>query len=162
MFLDPIDRLHQENARFLQAQRFMRKPNYMPFSLFAEEEVINRVSGFGYRVTSTIHTCPFDLWVEGVRVEVKGSRWNQRQPFGGRYQANIRNHQADILIFDCINGTHHFFVVPVGDIAHLSALSVTSYNVDDYTGRLAPYLEAWELLHQAIKTANNNWQPPLF
>lgn len=101
----------------------------------------------GYPVNPTTHKCPFDLWVGGCRVEVKGSHW---RPQKHCYQASVRNHEADILIFDAINGADHFFIIPMADVSPRATVEITSYDVTAYKGRWIAYLERRDILQQAV------------
>ena len=103
---------------------------------------------FGYSINQTSHKASFDLWVDNVKVEVKGSHWQ-----GRRYQANIRNHSADILIFDAINGLDHYFIIPMAQVNPRRTVEITSYDVLAYTGQWAAYLEAWDVLALAVRAA---------
>lgn len=165
-YSDPIDRLHNEQLQFLKAQQF-RKPSTsttkQKIDRLAEREIMDLANGLGYRVATTTHKSPFDLWIEGVKVEVKASTWhktNERR--GSRYQANIRNYQFDILIFDCINGSHHFHIIPMAEIIPRRHLAVWSFNPADSDGQWVQFLDKWYFLAQAVDQVNHIWQPPLF
>src|SRR3989304_3912157 len=115
-YSDSIDRLHHEQLEFLKTQQFRKPPTpKQEIEWLAEREVIDLANNMGYRVTTTPHKSPFDLWIEGVKVEIKASAWHEttEKRRGSRYQANIRNYQFDILIFDCINGRHHLHIIPM-------------------------------------------------
>jgi hypothetical protein len=171
-FRDDIDRLHQEHAQFLQKQRFVyhQKPtpnenDYRLLQWRAEEAVSRMAEKLGHHVSRTINNAPFDLWIGGARVEVKASTWRpwpQPDSNSGRYQAAIRNHQADIVVLDCINGTDHLHFIPQAAIGSVSNIAVWTYDPADSGGRWRPYLEAFDFLEQAIKAANHSWQPSLF
>ncbi len=164
-YQDPIDRLHQENNQFLRAQqrRFQTHKNFDNRQLEwkAEAEVIRQAQTMGYRVSRTVRNAPFDLWIEGARVEVKGATWHELKNGSGRYQAAIRNHNADVLIFDCINGTHHLFVIPMAEIAPRTHISIWKYHVEESHSRWVAFLEAWEYLEKAIRAGQYDWQLPL-
>lgn len=165
-YTDPIDRLHQENLQFLKRQRFIRpiKPNSQ-HNRAVEKRAVDKVTeianSLGYRVNPTVKNSAFDLWIEGVRVEVKGSTWHESKR-GGRYQAAVRNHTCDLLIFDCINGTDHLHFIPSQAIGGRRNITVWSYDPEDSSGIWRPYLEEVIFLHQAIEAADTIWQPPLF
>jgi len=151
-----------KNNRQLEAQRLSRE---------AEQIVDELVQGMGYQTNPTSHKCPFDLWVRddvgrAVRLEIKISRYHQAKKgrSGGRYQADVRHHnQADLLIFIARNSQDWPFVIPMADIAPRRNIALWSYHPEDYTGQWAPYLQAWEYLHQAIEVAEpRSWQPSLF
>jgi hypothetical protein len=115
-----------------------------------EDKAIEQITPFGWPVSRTTHKCKFDLWVGDARVEIKGSNWRENK---GCYQANIRNHAADVLIFDAVNGTDHFFIIPMAEVAPRRTVEITSYDVNAYTGQWAVYLDRWDLLAQAVAQA---------
>lgn len=162
-YSDPIDRLHQENLQFLQRQRFIKPDIYHNKALEyrAIDKVTKLVHEFGYRVNRTVNNAPFDLWIEGARVEVKASNYKECKR-GGRYQAAIRNHECDLVIFDCINGTDHLLFIPSLAIGGRRNISIWSYDPAESTGQWRQFLEEVEFLHQAIKAVSHVWQPPLF
>lgn len=132
---------------------------------YLEDRAIGKISQivkaeFGYRSSRTKANAPFDMVIEGLRVEVKAAAWHD-SPKGGRYQANIRNHKADLVIFDCINGTDHFHIIPMAVIVPRKALAVWSYDPSASSGQWVGYLENWDYLTEAVAAANSVWQPPL-
>ncbi len=163
-YSDPIDRMHQENLQFLLAQRY-RQPRSPRDYRFTEREavqaIIEQAEDRGYRVNRTRGNAPFDLWIEGAKAEVKGATWHESLK-GGRYQAAIRNHAADVLLFDCINGSHHIFVIPMAAIVPKTSIAIWHYDPACYVGKWTPYLDAWDCLDEAVRYANHVWQPPLF
>lgn len=166
LYTDPIERLHQENYQFLKAQsrRIYKQPDSArnrAVEWRAVDRVVELVKSLGYRVNHTTKNAPFDLWIEGCKVEVKGSKWYDSDK-GGRYQAAIRNKECDLLIFDCINGTDHLHFIPSPAIGCRRNISVWSYAPEESTGQWRPFLEETKFLHQAIEAANHIWQPPLF
>jgi len=102
----------------------------------------------GVEVHGTTHKCPFDLFIGGVRAEVKGSHWQNR---ARRYQADVRHYEADVLLFDAINGTDHWFIIPMAAIAPRRKIEVYSYHVESYKGQWADFLEAWDVLDEIVK-----------
>lgn len=164
-YSDPIDRLHHWALQRDKASRFVSQatPRHKRQELTrrAVAEVRRIVEVWGYRVTETTHKCAFDLWIEGVRVEVKASTYNPCKR-GGRYQGHIKNHEADLVIFDCINGVDHLHVIPMIDICPRKHISVYSYNPAESDGQWQPYLGQWDFLYRAIEQSNHTWQPPLF
>ena len=164
-YKNPIDRLHQENAQFLRSQQWPKPPtrvhDFRAVEHSAEAEIIRQASARGYRCSITGHTAPFDLWIEGARVEIKAATYNQTKN-GGRYQANIRNHTADLLIFDCLNGSHHLHFIPMSEIVPRKHIAVWCYDPAASRGQWLPFLEAWDYLEQAIFSAKHQWQLPLF
>lgn len=144
-------RLHRLVRKQEQAARFARPagPDQHQLARQVERLVARLAADWGYRSWFTPHKSPFDIWIENVRVEVKASNWQQ----AGRYQARIRNHQADLIIFDAINGSDHFFIIPMAMVIPRQTVEVTRYDVSEYSGRWAVFLEAWNVLHQAIENA---------
>ncbi len=162
-YQDPIDRLHQEGLQMTR-RRYgppSDKPDYRHVEQSAQRRLLTLLGEMNLRSNPTVNNAPFDLWVEGVKVELKAARWHNWKS-GGRYQAAIRNYEADILIFDCINGTDHWHIIPMADIQPRTSLAVWSYDPEQSSGQWQPYLEQWDYLHQAVEVANHNWQPPLF
>lgn len=115
-------------------------------SNLALAELFPRLETFG-PVNLTTHKAGFDVWVGGCRVEFKASHWQDKR---NRYQADVRHHQGDILIFDAINGTHHYFVIPMATVFPRRKIEVYSYDVARCTGQWAAYLENWDVLRQAV------------
>jgi hypothetical protein len=114
-----------------------------------EGKAIRKVSRLlGVEVHPTTHKCPFDLFVGGVKVEVKGSHWQHK---ARRYQAAVRNYEADVLLFDAVNGIDHWFVIPMDMIAPRRQVEVYSYHVESYKGRWAAWLEAWDVLDEIVR-----------
>lgn len=119
------------------------------FAREVQAKARHRVSRlFGLDARPTTHKCPFDLWIEGVRVEVKGSHWQKNAQ---RYQADVRGYEADVILFDAINGTDHWFVIPINVFKPRRKIEVYSYHVESYAGQWAVFLEAWDVLEEIIK-----------
>lgn len=97
-------------------------------------------------IPQTYHS-QYDLTVGNLTVEVKGSRWQDKAQ---RYQADIRQHTADLVMFDAVNGTDHWFIIPMADLAPRRTIEVYSYHVERYQGQWAGYLEAWFLLVEMV------------
>lgn len=111
-----------------------------------------RLAGMGYRVRRQGHNARADLIVEDcLRVEVKASRYYPNKQ-GGRYQARLHN-RADVLLFCCVNGSLHFFVIPMWALRGVGNLAVWSYDPAEYGGQWAPYLENWQVLADALAVA---------
>lgn len=115
-----------------------------------EERIIRYLERMGYPVHPTVYHCPFDVWAGNCRIEIKVSSW---QPKQRRYLGNIRHHEADILLFDAINGQDHFFVIPMTEVKPRKTLEIYSYHVTRYKGQWAAYLENWSILDRAIAAA---------
>ena len=124
---------------------------------WVEGEARARLAGLGYTVTRMGPLDHFDLLVEGLRVEVKGATWS-----GCRYEANLRDNEADLLVFGCLDGSLHFFVMPFDVVRGRTVIKVTSHDPRDYMGRWAPYYEAWAWVADLKATCVNPWQLPLF
>ena len=133
------------------AGRLARKANYRK-ARAKERKILAKIKQRGFSVMATGHNDRFDAWIGGARVEVKYSHWKQKAQ-GGCYQAQIRNQVADVVIFDAINGTDHFFIIPMPAVANRRTVEVCSYDVTAYKGQWADYLEAWELLAGAVEAA---------
>lgn len=165
LYTDPIERLHQENYQFIKfmTRRFTRpdSAHNRAVERRAVDKVWDLAKSLGYRVNPTTKNAPFDLWIEGCKVEVKASKWYEGKK-GGRYQAAIRNSQCDLLIFDCINGTDHLHFIPSPAIGGRRNIAVWSYAPEESTGQWRPFLEEVQFLHTAIEAATHVWQPPLF
>lgn len=117
------------------------------FARRVEDRVKSELEKRGYTVALTTHKCPFDLWIGDIRCEVKGSNWQRSQ----RYQAHIRNCDADVLIFDAINGSHHYFIIPMADVGSRHTVEISSYDVDAYRGQWSRFLEAWDVLSEIVQ-----------
>lgn len=133
-------------ARFVPTQRQEQQRR----ARLAENRIIRHLEHLGYEVHPTTYHAPFDAWVGGCRVEIKVSNWQDK---ACRYQGNIRHHEADILLFVAVNGTDHFFVIPMAQVQPRKSVEVYSYHVKRYQGQWAAYLEDWSILDQAIATA---------
>lgn len=158
---DPVGRMHQEWLARDKRQKFLKPTNpndYRGFERAGLAALSKLLGSMGWQAYPTANNEPFDLWVEGAKVEYKAARW--RAP--GRYQAAIRNHQADVLVFDCINGARHYHVIPMAQIEPRKSIAVWSYAPEESTGQWAGFINAWHYLEQAINEANHVWQPPLF
>ncbi len=138
--------LRQEQKRREMATRYVRQQTYRR-SRIAQDRIIRHLEHLGYQVHKTTHNAPFDAWIGGCRVEIKASHW---QEAARRYQANVRHHQADVIIFDAVNGRDHYFVIPMAVVTPRKSIEVYSYNVAAYKGQWAEYLEAWEVLTRAV------------
>lgn len=169
---DPIRRLAEQQRRSeMIARRMLRdehRRELVSLAREAEQAVAAQLRAWGYLVHLTTHKCPFDLWVaneagRAARVEVKISLYNQNQAArAGRFQASIHN-DADLVVFIARNGKDWPFVIPMPVIAPRRNIALWSECPADYTGQWAPYLEAWDHLHQAVEQGQARaWQLPLF
>jgi len=118
------------------------------FERQAIKRLIARLKDFGLNVSQTTHNAHFDLWVGNCRVEFKAARWHKRKS-GGRYQANMRGNQADLVVFTAVNGTDHDFIIPHQAIGGRKTLEITSYDVTAYGGQWSPYLGNYDSIIDA-------------
>lgn len=142
-----------------------RKPGraHLQLALEAEQLVTAQAQKMGYRVAPTTKNAPFDLWIwderGAARVEVKISRYVAHKDGYGRYQAAIRNHQHDLLVFIARNGQDWPFVIPAHQVPN-KHLGIYTYK--PYTSCWAQYLFAWDYLQQAVSAGYPaGWQLPL-
>ncbi|MGD9101709.1 MAG: hypothetical protein PVF45_14605, partial [Anaerolineae bacterium] len=129
-----------------------------------EHQAHLRLARMGFQVARTGYNDPWDLRCEGVKVEVKGATYRSR-----RYQAAIRNHQADVLLFGCKRpqadgGDLVFFVIPARAYAHTNNIAVWTRDPADYQGQWCEYYRAWWLMDAIVSRlpAYVGWQPALF
>ena len=159
-----LHRLHQRYRKFQQRARYSRARSDDPRKELAgrvEHLALATLHRMGYRVSRCGYNDPWDLWCNGARIEVKGSTWS-----GRRYQAAIRNHRADVLLFGCQppNNELVFFVIPVRAYAHTRNIAVWTEDPAMYDGQWAEYYQAWWYLDATINRlpAHRGWQPALF
>jgi hypothetical protein len=134
----------RDRRREAQRFRYARQADARELAQDIENEARAVLEGLGYRTAKTGHNEHFDLWVEGVRVEVKGAT------FTDRYQANLRGNDADVLVFGCVNGATHFFVIPWPALGRRRNLAIWSENPDDYQGRWARFRDAWGIVDDLV------------
>jgi hypothetical protein len=164
----------QEYQNCLDAEikrwRFIRSPrpgkrDKGPLAAEAELLVAQYIRGLGYHTCPTMANAPFDLWAwddqgHAARIEVKISLYSAWRT-SGRYQAAIRNHEHDLVIFIARNGIDWPFVVPAAAVPRTNLTIWTKCPADSKPWR--PYLEAWDHLHQTIASQKpQGWQLPLF
>ncbi len=163
---DPVDRLHRLAAKESQRAKYLLQHANMRheedarrrrLAREAEDAVADRLKAKGFFVTRAAPNAHFDLLANGLRIEVKASTWS-----GRRYQANLRDNDADLLVFVCKNGRLHFFVMPFDQVKGLTVIKVTREEPADYLGRWSSYLEAWPIVDDLIAKSINHWQKPLF
>jgi hypothetical protein len=157
LYHDPIDKLHQEALQFLKAQNY-RASGTFRHQRAAERQAVafvrRELQKRGLHVALTVKNAPFDAWVgveptgPAFRLEIKGATWT-----ANRYQAAIRNHTADLLIWDCINGSHHPFIIPMAAIRPRRNVAVWSADPAAYGGRWAEFLDAWQYVDRALTEA---------
>jgi hypothetical protein len=141
-----------------QAARFRRRVDRRRvLAGRVEQQVKAHLESLGYLVSKTGHNERWDLWCEGVRLEVKASHWR------GRYQANLRGNDADLLVLGCVHDGVSFFVIPWGEVAGQRALTIRAEDPAATMGRWARYYEAWELVGELVQNPPAGpWQLPLF
>ncbi len=151
-----IHDLRQAQRHSEQIARFCNTPagrrRALKLSKIAEDRIIGKIERIGYEVHRTTYNAPFDAWVAGCKIEFKASNWQNKAQ---RYQANIRHHNADMIIFDAINGSDHYFIIPMQAVKPRQSVEIYSYDVNRYAGQWSPYLEAWDVLDQAIKDTSH-------
>ena len=171
-----LARLHLIQQHYDKSQRFTAHceraldPRRI-LSRRIERHVRERIEAAGFVCAKTTHKANYDLLVQGIRVEVKASRWD-----GLRYEANLRSNDADLLVFMCIDDTHPCirdrvysraesvscaFVIPFDQVAGKTVIKITRHDPADYIGQFTPYYEAWDLLDDLIRAGRNAWQPAL-
>lgn len=151
-----LQQLRQKQKRLEMAARFggqqqeeAKTVTTHEFANASEARLIASLRAKGYDVLRMHIHHTFDLWVNGLRVEVKASTWQS----GRRYQAHIRNHEADLVVFMAVNGEDHHFFIPMHVIKPRKTIEVGVYNVKHYTGIWARYFERWDVLRQAVYAA---------
>lgn len=99
---------------------------------------------------------PYDLRVEGfdaqIWVEVKISQC-YKGPKGHRFQADVRQYKADVLIFIARNGKDWPFIIPMNQIRPRRNVAIWSAQPKQYKGQWAPYLGAWDILVHTLEKA---------
>jgi hypothetical protein len=158
---DDLARLHLTQQRYDKSQRFTApfERALDPRRVLArriEQNVRERIESLGLICAKTSHKANYDLLVQGIRVEVKASRWD-----GCRYEANLRSNDADLLVFACIDGAVHFFVIPFDQVRGRTVIKITRHDPRDYLGQFMRYYEAWDLLDDLVRAGRNSWQPNL-
>ena len=98
----------------------------------------------GIRHSSTL------LWV-------KAARWH-----GLRYQAAIRNHKADLLLFACKTpvGALDWFVIPSDAYAGVSNIAVWTVDPSEHAGQWFDYYKAWWWVEAIVNglPEHRDWQ----
>jgi len=121
-----------------------------------EQLVRERLKLRGYSVTGTPHQAKYDLLVEGVRVEVKAATWN-----GECYQANLHSNRADVLVWGCLDGALHWFVIPFAEMRGRKKIEISRHDPRDTIGQWLRFYEAWEIIDEFVSVGCNAWQPAL-
>lgn len=142
-----IDRWQRETMKRHFSVPSPRKSQAKLFSKEAERLVQTLLEQRGYQTSQTTYKCPFDLWADHLRIEVKASNW------GGRgFKCNTRNQRAesDVIIFACKNGSWNYFIIPSKKAT--KTIHITSYHVENYHGKWTKYLEAWHIIDKLLAT----------
>ena len=166
-----LERLHRQASqatlhfvytmKAMMSTRRKRDPRRVMADLM-EQRVRTLLEGRGLFVTGTRHKESFDLLAQGVRIEVKAATWD-----GRRYQCNLHDNKADVLVWGCLDGTVHWFVIPFGEVRGLPpsrglrVLNITSHDPRDYVGKWMPFYERWETIDELVAAGRNAWQPAL-
>lgn len=158
---DDLARFHFAQQRYDKSQRFTAPCDRAldprrALSRRIERHVRERIEVRGIACTKTSHTARYDLLAQGIRIEVKAARWD-----GCRYEANLRSNDADLLVFGCLDGDLHFFVIPFDQVAGKTVIKITRHDPRDYLGQFMAYYEAWDLLDDLVRAGRNAWQPDL-
>ena len=122
---------------------------------------VNKLHELGYNPVETVYHCPFDLWIERARIEVKSAQWyHDYNRGGGHYKANVRKPQieaADLVIWVCKvppafneRGWWHWFIIPTIGL-HTENLKITSAKPWQYRGQWADFYNYWGLLDYIIQ-----------
>jgi len=148
-------KMHRDHRRLLQAARFSRADSDDPtkeLAGFAEHQAAARLRAMGYHVVRRGYNARFDLWVNGARVEVKASSWSS-----GRYQAHLRNHEADIVLWAVLTpqGDLVWYVVPQWALEGRANVAIWSQDPARYTGQWGEYENAWWWLDAACQRASH-------
>lgn len=155
-----LRRLHQTEWQWSRRQRFvLAEWELDPRRVLArqvEHLVRDILADRGYVVSGTRHKERFDLLAQGVRIEVKAARWD-----GEKYVCNMHGNSADVLVFACIDGEAHYFVIPFGEVAGLHMLKISQHDPRDYCGKWMRYYSAWDYIDELVSAGVNAWQPRL-
>ena len=154
-------RMHESEQAWAKAQRFtipwtvQRDPRRV-LADQVEAMALDLLVERGHFCVTTRHKEHYDLLVEGVRVEVKSANWD-----GHKYSCQLRDNQADVLAWACLNSAVHWFVIPFGKVAGLQVLKISRHDPRDYAGKWMCYYGAWEIVDELVAAGCNAWQPAL-
>lgn len=97
----------------------------------------------------------WDVWAGGAKVEIKAARWYTNGEYGGRYQAMIRNGQADLVVMACVDDDQvwAWFLIPAAVIGKRRNIAISSLDPRAYQGQWARYLERWDLVDEVVEAA---------
>lgn len=141
----------QDLQRQQQAAKYAKpQDNYTALGRRVEWLAADILADRGHPVHLTTHKCPWDLWCGGLKVEVKGARWK-----GHRYQAALRNQQADVVLLACIRGHRvvGWFILPQTALVDRSNIAIWTREPRKYGGRWAAYYNRWDVLDNLIRQA---------
>lgn len=146
---DPIDCLHHKEYEASRRGRRRKLPSRPdPRRVLAhrvERMVAWRLDALGWKTIKQHHNAPFDLLATrggvSIRIEVKASIWD-----GGRYQAQLRSNDADVLIIGCINEGISFLVIPFAVVKGQHVVTVRWEHPGEYAGKFSNWIEAWDVL----------------
>ena len=121
-----------------------------------EAMAAERIADRGWPVQRCGANDPFDLQAGGAQIEVKAARWHAAVNGGGRYQAAIRNDQADLVVFACVGERDEvwaWFLIPASEVGARRNVAVTSPDPRAYRGQWAEYLGRWDLVDEEVEAA---------
>lgn len=158
-FANPVDRLREEMRRLGWMVRAKSRRHQQTHELAHRTQTLvkMRLRWMGFGVIETSHKAAYDLLAGQYRIEVKAARWTTSgRPYGGRYKVLVHNQDFDYMVICCLNGPSinsgrgglHFFVIPQAAIGSRRTVEITSQDVARYSGRWAPYREAWQQLNR--------------
>jgi len=161
---DSAEQLHMKHAAQCKRDRMImhylgsiQPAERKAFAHEIESAIIDRLRATGHFVTRTGDHEHFDLLVDGLRVEVKAATLS-----GGRYQAALRDNDADVLIFICRGeGLDHSFVIPFDRVAGLTHIEIRNARPDRYAGWMAAWRDAWHIIDRLIAIGVNHYQLPM-
>ena len=122
-----------------------------------EAEAAGRLRELGFHVARQSHKSHFDILADGMRVEVKASRWD-----GERYQFNLHDNDADVVLFGCVDGSLTWFVVPFDQVKGKTTIEIGEHDPADYIGKLTAFYEAWDTLPDLARSSRNPYQLDLW
>ena len=145
------ERKESQRAKYLTLSA--RKDRRRILANDIEAEAASRLRELGFQVCKQSHKAHFDILADGMRVEVKASRWD-----GQRYQFNLHDNDADVVLFGCVDGSLTWFVVPFDVVMGKRTIEIRSHDPQDYIGKLTAFYEAWDTLPDLAKSARNPYQ----
>ena len=157
-----LARLHEREWTWARRQRYVlydpARDHRNPLARYMVRYVRDKLTERGHIVAGMRHKAAFDLCDQGVRIEVKVSRWDDRE---NRYEVNLRDNDADVLVFGCLDGDLHCFVIPFDQVAGKTVIKITSHDPVDYMGQWMRWYEAWDVIDELVAAGRNAWQPEL-